>query len=92
MSLRCHEIILVFYKRLPTYNPQFTSDKPYVKKPVRTVRGRVGTSLYEVKNWKEHEIVNTGTRYPRDVIRINGKDDGHYHPPQKPIQLAEYLI
>ena len=32
MPLRCHENILVFYQKLPTYNPQFTKGKPYVKK------------------------------------------------------------
>ena len=32
MPLRAHENILVFYKRLPMYNPQKTKGKPY-KKP-----------------------------------------------------------
>jgi site-specific DNA-methyltransferase (adenine-specific) len=87
MPLRSHEVILVFYKKLPIYNPQFTKGKPYTKKE----NGKAKTSLYNVK-WKEYSSINTGTRYPRDVIRITGKDDGHYHPTQKPVELAEYLI
>lgn len=87
MPLRCHEVILVFYKRLPTYNPQFTVGKPYVRKD----SGKAKTNLYNVK-WKESSSINTGIRYPRDVIRVTGKDDGHYHPTQKPVELAEYLI
>ena len=87
MPLRCHEIILVFYKHLPTYNPQFTKGEPYVRKDV----GKSNTSLYKVK-WKKTENINTGTRYPKDIIRVTGKEDGHYHPTQKPLALAEYLI
>ena len=30
MPLKCHENVLVFYEKLPTYNPQFTEGKPYV--------------------------------------------------------------
>lgn len=87
MPLRCHEIILVFYKHLPTYNPQFTKGEPYIRKDV----GKSNTSLYKVK-WKTTENINTGTRYPKDIIRVTGKEDGHYHPTQKPLALAEYLI
>ena len=29
--MRSHEDIVVFYKKQPTYNPEFTSGKPYDK-------------------------------------------------------------
>ena len=29
MPLKCHENICIFYKKLPTYNPQMTKGKPY---------------------------------------------------------------
>ena len=32
MPLRAHENVLVFYKALPTYNPQFKIGNPYTKK------------------------------------------------------------
>jgi site-specific DNA-methyltransferase (adenine-specific) len=87
MPLRCHELVLVFYKKLPTYNPQFTPGKPYVRKDT----GKSKTSLYKA-HWKETTFVNTGFRYPRDVVRIVDKNEGRYHPTQKPVALAEYLI
>ena len=34
MPLRQHEQIAVFYKKLPTYNPQFTQGKPLHSKGV----------------------------------------------------------
>ena len=84
MPLRCHENILVFYRKVPTYNPQFTKGKPFNKRQMK-VTG---------KNYSHHEyqggINEDGRRYPRDVqsfapIRA-------VHPQQKPVDLLEYLI
>ena len=87
MPLRCHEVVLVFYRKLPTYNPQFTQGKSYTSK--RTI-GKPTTSIYG--QYKPIRTTNNGTRYPRDVIRINGGDNGRYHPTQKLVLLLEYLI
>ena len=43
MPLKRHENILVFYKRPPVYNPQFTKGEPYDR----------GFSLRESENWGE---------------------------------------
>lgn len=86
MPLRAHEIVSVFYKHLPTYHPQFTKGKPYVK----TQTGP--TANYS--NKKRVTTVNlTGKRYPRDVLHINSRDEAKtYHPTQKPLELIEYMI
>ena len=34
MPLQAHENISIFYKKLPTYNPQMEQGKPYTKKAV----------------------------------------------------------
>ena len=84
MPLKKHENILVFYKKLPTYNPQFTKGAPY-----RKTSGGVSTcSCYG----KHHTVSNTndGFRYPLSIQRFN-KDRG-LHPTQKPVSLFEYLI
>ena len=84
MPLRCHENILVFYRRLPTYNPQFTQGKPFNKRQMK-VTG---------KNYQKHSyqggINEDGRRYPRDVIEYDAIRD--VHPQQKPVDLLEYLI
>ena len=37
--------------------------------------------------------MNTGTRYPRSILRFNtDKGRGRLHPTQKPVALLEYLI
>lgn len=84
MPLRCHENILVFYRALPTYNPQFTKGKPY------GFRERKSYSA-NYSNQKYTSINNNGDYYPRDVIQY-GEYNHTIHPQQKPVGLLEYLI
>ena len=90
MPLRCHENILVFYRKLPTYNPQFTKGKPYdYRHKPKIHRNYHQTFTCGQKN-------ETGDRYPRDVIQFKGVIGGDckeiVHPQQKPTDLLEYLI
>ena len=85
MPLREHENILVFYKRLPIYNPQKTKGKPYKAKPHRqTTNYGEYSSGFLTEN-------NTGDRYPRDVIKF-GNNFKKVHPTQKPVPLLEYMV
>ena len=84
MPLKIHENILVFYKKLPLYNPQMrTGFKPYKCK-----QGRHSTNYgaYE----QGHITESNGERYPIDIIKF--KKDSGLHPTQKPVALLEYLI
>lgn len=83
MPLKNHEIISIFYKRLPTYNPQMSKGKPYVCK-----QGGVGEYLSSTGN--TIVTVNNGTRYPVTVQDFNMEVG--LHPTQKPVALLEYLI
>lgn len=84
MPLRAHENILVFYRKLPTYNPQFTKGKPYKTKYTSGTQnyGKVKTNF----NYK----MTDGRRYPRDVFSEDRLQE--YHAQQKPTALLEYLI
>ena len=84
MPLRCHENILVFYRRLPTYNPQFTQGKPYK----HIIKSATATKNYGKQ--VDHMRYCDGRRYPRDVIEYDAIRD--VHPQQKPGDLLEYLI
>ena len=87
MPLRCHENILVFYRQLPTYNPQFTHGKPFNK------RQKQWTAKIYCKNEYQGGINETGERYPRDEFTFNNGDNArNVHPTQKPVDLLEYLI
>ena len=86
MPLKQHENILIFYSKLPIYNPQWTWDKPYKKT----------RSTYSSNYGKQKDSVTTisdGRRYPKDVLYIGKKESNkHLHPTQKPVELLEYLI
>jgi site-specific DNA-methyltransferase (adenine-specific) len=89
MPMRRHENILVFYKHLPTYNPQMISGKPYTDE---RARGN-GSINYNNNTDKIFSTVNEGTRYPSDYIEIKTVPNGkNIHPTQKPVDLLEYLI
>ena len=62
MPLKCHENICVFYKKLPTYNPQMTKGKPY------NIKRRDCGAQY-LGNFDNIETKNEGTRCPRDVLK-----------------------
>ena len=91
MPLRAHENILVFYRRLPTYNPQYRSGKAYV-------RGHEDRAASVYRAAKGKITVNDGAHYyPRDVLHVNSvvgnsKTEPRYHPTQKPVALMEFLV
>ena len=82
MPMKNHENILVFYKKLPTYNPQMTKGTPYTQKSGRA------SSNYNPQ--ERVTTVNDGYRYPLTVQKF--KSEKGLHPTQKPVELFEYLI
>ena len=92
--LSAHEVVSVFYKRMPTYNPQFTEGKPYVREFKEGQQGSQSESYNRVPNPLKTRK-SSGKRYPRSVQKFTTSefDDFHgSHPTQKPVALLEYLI
>lgn len=83
MPMKAHENILIFYDKLPVYNPQFTMGKPY------TVTSSTNSSNYGRQN-EGTTTISDGRRYPKDVLSITPEHG--LHPTQKPVALCEYLI
>ena len=86
MPLKKTENILVFYKALPTYNPQKVPGKPYKCK-----RGSGSSSWNYDEAQGGYITENDGSRYPTNILKFNRDKDKH-HPTQKPVSLCEYLI
>lgn len=87
--LRAHENICVFYKKSPTYNPQKTEGKPYIRKDINRQSTNYGT--FKTLPIRENR---TGERHPTTVIKMSSgeKNVEKLHPTQKPVKLLEYLI
>ena len=88
MPLRATENVSVFYKKLPTYNPQMRDGKPYNK----GIRKANCTTNYG--DFGETVAKNeTGKRFPINILSFsNGNHKNILHPTQKPVALLEYLI
>jgi site-specific DNA-methyltransferase (adenine-specific) len=90
MPLRCHEDILVFYKKLPVYNPQKTTGH---ERKVSTAHHKRGSK--KTTNYGEHRLTtyDSTERYPKSVLKFaTDKQKVALHPTQKPLALMEYLI
>lgn len=91
MPLRKHENILVFYRALPTYNPQMTQGKPYHKKAYNPSTHNRGNIYGKKDKYMAGEKRSDGARYPTSIIRAASVNYG-IHPTQKPQGLCEMLI
>ncbi len=90
MPLRSHEDILVFYKLLPTYNPQKTTGHERKVSTANHKRNSVKTT-----NYGEHGLTtyDSTERYPKSVLTFKtDKQKEAIHPTQKPVGLLEWLI
>lgn len=102
MPMRCHEDICVFYKSLPTYNPQMTLGNPNhsqgngVHKDTNRCYGTymVGKTYdYDKGTIRKVPPTRPNEKFPKSIVKIQKEHKNiQYHPTQKPVALLEYLI
>jgi site-specific DNA-methyltransferase (adenine-specific) len=87
--MRCHEDILVFYDKQPTYNPQMR---------VGVKWSRAGKKQHTTDTLGQSTLFNNGSdeseiKYPKSIVTFSNADKTkNEHPTQKPIDLMEWLI
>ena len=81
--------MLIFYKKLPTYNPQGLIDGNF-----NNSRPAKGSGI--VKNYGRERYtkqISKKGNYPKTIQECaNPSGAGHLHPTQKPLSLIEYMI
>ncbi len=92
--LRVHEDILVFYKKQPTYNPQFTEGEPLHGKGHKYLKKDGVNNNYGYYDTKTPETRKGSTqKYPKSVLNFNRPAPSIIvHPTEKPVDLCENLI
>jgi site-specific DNA-methyltransferase (adenine-specific) len=93
MPNKCHENILLFYRTLPTYNPQKTFCEKFTSRT--RFKTNATTKIMNVRGIKSetYSYTDDGSRYPRSVVKINGAERKmNMHPTEKPVELFEWLI
>ena len=89
MPLKSYEEVLIFYKSLPTYNPQKTKGK----RKVSTAEHRKNTKRSTNYNDVTPNSYDSDERFPRDVLTFSwDKQKSALHPTQKPVSACEYFI
>ncbi len=94
MFTKWHEDICVFYKELPTFNPQMRDDGIFTGKKVQRMNtNRLNGTLGKTGERKDyvHEG-NNGLFYPKTILQFSNVNIPSLHPTQKPVDLFEYLI
>ena len=86
MPMKAHETVLVFYGKLPTYNPIMEEGGAYWRDRSS------GSSCYGKFLGKERYY--EGGRFPRDVLKTQWRKPWGktLHPTQKPVSICEYFI
>ncbi len=92
MPLRNHESVIVFYRKLPTFNPQMGVG---IRKKGKVKNERLNTNYNEFGGEKEYHVYDDeGRRFPQSVIEVSNGDrtSESDHPTQKPLDLMRYLV
>ena len=93
MPLRTHEQIAIFYKKQPTYNPQFSIGKPLHGKGYAYKNKKNKNQNYG--DFKQLDDTRKGCikKYPVSILCFKKPHPSvSVHPTQKPVALLEYLI
>ena len=98
MPMKAHENILVFYNKLPLYNPIKT--KGHIRKVSKAknraacIERRNNTdNIYNNEYADKVNDYDSTERFPRDVIKFaSDKQKSNIHKTQKPEALIEYFI
>lgn len=91
MPLRQHEDICVFYKKLPTYNPQKFEGKPNHSKG--KPKENKNNNNYGTFNFVDNSKELGDMKHPTSIITVSKPHPSKMlHPTQKPVDLLEFLI
>ena len=93
MPMRSHEDILVFYKSLPTYNPQMTKGQPLHGKGTSYMCKDITNNCYGDIKGTEDDRKGSTDKYPTSIVRFQKPHPScSVHPTQKSVELCEWLI
>lgn len=91
MPLTSHEDILIFYRKLPIYNPQKFKGKQN-NSTGNTIVPKINNN-YKAFYQKDNSKKYGDMKFPRSILNFKKPHPSvMVHPTQKPIELLEYLI
>jgi site-specific DNA-methyltransferase (adenine-specific) len=93
MPMRQHEQIAIFYRKLPTFNPQFTQGKPLHSKGKNYMNKEIKNQNYgEFKNTEDLRVGCT-EKYPTSILRYAKPHPScALHRTEKSVECCEWLL
>ena len=91
MPLRRHEDICVFYRSLPTYNPQMEKCEPHKRSHTRGDLLRQPTNRC-YGNLVATPSIITDDKFPGSILRFTRPHRTGNHPTEKSVDLCRWLI
>lgn len=93
MPLRQHEQIAIFYKKLPTYNPQFTEGKPLHGKGIAYKNKELKNQNYGYFEATDDVRKGSTEKYPTSILKFPKPHPSiAKHRTEKSIECLEWLI
>lgn len=93
MPLRQHEQIAIFYKKLPTYNPQFTEGKPLHGKGTSYKNKELKNQNYGYFEATDDLRKGSTEKYPTSILKFAKPHPSiAKHRTEKSIECLEWLI
>ena len=93
MPLRQHEQIAIFYKKMPTYNPQFSKGKPLHSRGTSYKNKEAKNQNYGKFGVTDDIRAGSTDKYPTSILCFSKPHpSAALHRTEKPIALLEYLI
>lgn len=86
--MKTNEDIAVFYKKQPTYNPQYWYSTPYTRWNTQSAVDKQSNYGAHKENFVESA---DGKRLPTTVLKFN-RVERPAHPTEKPVDMLEWLI
>ena len=93
MPLRIHENIAVFYKQLPTYNPQYTEGKPLHSKGKSYLNKEHKNENYGKFEMTDDSRAGSTQKHPKSIISFQKPHPSKaQHRTEKSVEMLEWLI
>ena len=93
MPLRQHEQIAVFYRKLPTYNPQFSQGKPLHSRGSAYKNKDAKNENYGKFQPGDDERCGSTEKYPTSILSFPKPHPSiAKHRTEKPVELLKWLI
>lgn len=93
MPLRSHEQIAVFYRKQPTYNPQFIEGKPSHSRGTKYLTKDITNQNYGAYTPDKNDVTLNNKKHPKSILSFQKPHPSvSMHRTEKSVEMLEWLV